>query len=100
MITQIMVSELPAQRLRVGAQSELDVDKICVRFRRKNADVNGAQCRPLHRKCPTTEAPGRTSERVLSYGYIKSLKQLVHFLQHARRVSVRRGSRKLSERNR
>jgi len=30
-------------------------------------------------QCPTTEAQGRTSRRSLHNGYIKSLKELVHF---------------------
>jgi len=71
--------------LRSGFGSAPNPDSRLIRSpecRRHIPGLDGAQCAMAPTQCPTTEAPGGKRvlpEGVLPHGYIKSLKQLVHF---------------------
>ena len=83
------IGNFPQKWLRHRRQSELDLDTICAAHRRPDADVYGTQCGLAPPQCPTTEAPGPYFQKEFFHnGYIKSLKQLVHFYNTRDVVSV------------
>jgi hypothetical protein len=56
------------------------VDTVGAECRRPISGLDGAQCGKTPPQCPTTEAPGPYFQKGFFHnGYIKSLKQLVHF---------------------
>ena len=75
------IRHFPQKRFRLRAQSELGLDAICAATSDGQMQTSTARDVAMTPpQCPTTEAPGPYFQKEFFHnGYIKSLKQLVHF---------------------